>query len=111
MLFYVVTNAIYLIIVSYRKIERGKRPQNTGKLVEHFDQNMIVTIRSSLPYFETSAVTGQNVDRAIETLLEAVMSRMQRAVEGSEELPQRRRRSQLRLGSNVESIDKPNCSC
>ncbi|KAL1505952.1 hypothetical protein ABEB36_005395 [Hypothenemus hampei] len=34
-----------------------------------------------LPYLETSAATGQNVSRAIETLLEKVMFRMETAVD------------------------------
>ena len=34
-----------------------------------------------LPYFETSAVTGQNVSKAIESLLDSVMERMHRALE------------------------------
>lgn len=37
-----------------------------------------------LPYFETSAVTGQNVAKAIESLLDSVMERMHRALESPE---------------------------
>ena len=37
--------------------------------------------KHGLPYFETSAVTGQNVAKAIEALLDAVMSRMQRVLD------------------------------
>ncbi|XP_035207384.1 ras-related protein Rab-27A-like [Stegodyphus dumicola] len=43
-----------------------------------------------LPYFETSAVTGQNVTKAFDTLLDMVMLRIQKTVDGST-LPGRRR--------------------
>ena len=43
-----------------------------------------------LKYFETSAASGQNVSKAIDTLLESVMNRMQRVVETSNLLPNRR---------------------
>ncbi|KAF7281305.1 hypothetical protein GWI33_004886 [Rhynchophorus ferrugineus] len=36
---------------------------------------------NGLPYLETSAATGQNVSRAVETLLEKVMVRMETAVD------------------------------
>lgn len=36
---------------------------------------------NGLPYLETSAATGQNVSRAVETLLEKVMLRMETAVD------------------------------
>lgn len=36
-----------------------------------------------IPYFETSAATGQNVSRAIEALLDLVMIRMHKVVESS----------------------------
>lgn len=66
-----------------------------------------------LPYFETSAATGQNVTKAVETLLNMVMSRMEHAVDKST-LPGGRRRK----GNNVEleeQADKPlpssSCPC
>ncbi len=34
------------------------------------------------PYFETSAATGQNVAKAVETLLDMVMNRMQQVMDG-----------------------------
>lgn len=40
-------------------------------------------IKYGIPYFETSAVTGQNVSKAIEALLELVMIRMHKVVESS----------------------------
>lgn len=47
--------------------------------------------RHRLPYLETSAATGQNVSRAIDTLLDRVMLRMETAV-GQAALPGRRGR-------------------
>lgn len=35
----------------------------------------------SLPYFETSAATGQNVTKAIECLLDRVMLRMEESID------------------------------
>ncbi|XP_054936303.1 ras-related protein Rab-27B isoform X1 [Physeter macrocephalus] len=35
----------------------------------------------SIPYFETSAATGQNVEKAVETLLDLIMKRMEQCVE------------------------------
>ncbi|XP_059562116.1 ras-related protein Rab-27B isoform X1 [Myotis daubentonii] len=35
----------------------------------------------SIPYFETSAATGQDVERAVETLLDLIMKRMEQCVE------------------------------
>uniref|UniRef100_A0A8D0N2J4 small monomeric GTPase n=1 Tax=Sus scrofa TaxID=9823 RepID=A0A8D0N2J4_PIG len=34
-----------------------------------------------IPYFETSAATGQNVEKAVETLLDLIMKRMEQCVE------------------------------
>lgn len=39
--------------------------------------------KNGLSYFETSAATGQNVDNAVEALLDAVMKRMERVVDKS----------------------------
>jgi len=36
-----------------------------------------------MPYFETSAATGQNVDKAVETLLNRVMLRIESIVDKS----------------------------
>ena len=35
----------------------------------------------SIPYFETSAATGQNVEKSVETLLDLIMKRMEQCVE------------------------------
>lgn len=72
--------------------------------------------KHGLPYFETSAVTGQNVAKAIEALLDAVMIRMQRALEDPEHVPVARDRSTsnaLRLGqSSFDSAHvTPSKSC
>lgn len=34
-----------------------------------------------MPYFETSAATGQNVSKAVEGLLELVMERMEKSID------------------------------
>ncbi|XP_039249501.1 ras-related protein Rab-27A-like isoform X2 [Styela clava] len=39
--------------------------------------------KNGLQYFETSAATGQNVDKAVEALLDAVMKRMEKVVDKS----------------------------
>ena len=72
--------------------------------------------KHGLPYFETSAVTGQNVSKAIETLLDAVMLRMQRSLEDPDYLPIRRERlasNTLRLGlpSSDAGGASRSCSC
>jgi Ras-related protein Rab-27A len=71
-----------------------------------------------LPYFETSAVTGQNVSKAIETLLDLVMTRMQRVVETSNLLPNRRNLSdniklenETQNGENQSSTLSRMCGC
>lgn len=38
----------------------------------------------SIPYFETSAANGQNVDKAVETLLDLIMKRMEQCVDKSQ---------------------------
>lgn len=37
----------------------------------------------SVPYFETSAASGENVGRAVEVLLDLIMKRMERCVDKS----------------------------
>lgn len=67
--------------------------------------------KHGLLYFETSAVTGQNVAKAIESLLDAVMVRMQRALEDPDYIPVRRERgasNALRLGRT--SFDSANAA-
>lgn len=35
----------------------------------------------SIPYFETSAATGQNVEKSVDTLLDLIMKRMEQCVD------------------------------
>jgi len=56
-----------------------------------------------MPYFETSAATGQNVSKAIETLLDLVMSRMQRVVETSNLLPNRLNPNNIKLENGTQN--------
>jgi Ras-related protein Rab-27A len=72
--------------------------------------------KHGLLYFETSAVTGQNVSRAIEALLDCVMERMQRALESPDtataaSLPTSRSGSGLRLGRSQEAKLGSSCFC
>ncbi|GFT06727.1 ras-related protein Rab-27A [Nephila pilipes] len=64
-----------------------------------------------LPYFETSAVTGQNVNKVFDTLLDMVMMRIQKTVD-STTLPGRRRGAP---GVQVEDSRAPSqprsCAC
>lgn len=59
-----------------------------GNKVDLFEKRVISEERArreaeklGLPYFETSAATGQNVAKAVETLLDMVMNRMQQVME------------------------------
>lgn len=64
----------------------------------------------SLPYLETSAATGQNVTRAVETLLERVMIRMETAVDRAM-LPGRRGRPRDVNDPDLNAPSAHNCSC
>jgi Ras-related protein Rab-27A len=82
------------------------------------NMNLMNSLFDSLPYFETSAVTGQNVSKAIETLLDLVMTRMQRVVETSNLLPNRRNLSdniklenETQNGENQSSTLSRMCGC
>jgi len=44
-------------------------------------KNICHLFHASIPYFETSAATGQNVEKAVETLLDLIMKRMEQCVE------------------------------
>ncbi|XP_075586018.1 ras-related protein Rab-27A [Dermatophagoides farinae] len=59
-----------------------------GNKVDLYDRRVITPERArkeaekyGFPYFETSAATGQNVSKAIDTLLDMVMNRMQTSIE------------------------------
>uniref|UniRef100_A0A8C0GNV1 small monomeric GTPase n=1 Tax=Chelonoidis abingdonii TaxID=106734 RepID=A0A8C0GNV1_CHEAB len=43
--------------------------------------NFFHILHISIPYFETSAATGQNVDKAVEMLLDLIMKRMEQCVD------------------------------
>nr|CAI5869351.1 unnamed protein product [Callosobruchus analis] len=62
-----------------------------------------------LPYLETSAATGQNVTRAIETLLERVMVRMETAVDRSM-LPGRRGRPKDLTDPDLNAQEDKSCA-
>uniref|UniRef100_A0A1B0ESS3 Putative ras-related protein rab-27a anoplophora glabripennis n=1 Tax=Lutzomyia longipalpis TaxID=7200 RepID=A0A1B0ESS3_LUTLO len=72
--------------------------------------------RHGLSYLETSASTGQNVEKAVEMLVERVMSRMETAMDLTT-LPGRRgkpRRFEDGNGHNIQTIsaqDTKTCSC
>lgn len=59
---------------------------------------------------ETSAATGQNVSKAVETLLELVMIRMETAVDKAM-LPGRRGRPKDPNESDLNAPARSSCSC
>ncbi|XP_054710585.1 ras-related protein Rab-27A-like [Uloborus diversus] len=64
-----------------------------------------------LPYFETSAITGQNVTKAFDTLLDMVMMRIQKTVDGGT-LPGRRRGAPgMQLQSEGQPSQQKSCGC
>lgn len=65
---------------------------------------------SSLAYLETSAATGQNVARAVDTLLEKVMIRMETAVDRAM-LPGRRGRPRDPNDPDLNAPSRSSCSC
>ncbi|RWS16824.1 hypothetical protein B4U79_09426 [Dinothrombium tinctorium] len=69
-----------------------------------------------LPYIETSAATGQNVSRAIETLLEMIMVRMNKVVESRNHLTSgdhiTKSGSNLKLNGNAMGNQRTSrCNC
>ncbi len=64
----------------------------------------------SLPYFETSAATGHNVNKAVECLLNLVMQRMEQSVDQSHSA---KGKDTTRLGQELDEAgeDKNKCSC
>ncbi|XP_048471953.1 ras-related protein Rab-27A isoform X2 [Rhincodon typus] len=66
-----------------------------------------------LPYFETSAATASNVNKAVETLLELIMKRMERCVDKSW-IPEGVVRSNGHSSTehlNAADPDKSKCAC
>lgn len=64
----------------------------------------------SLKYLETSAATGQNVAKAVETLLDLVMVRMETAVDRAM-LPGRRGRPRDPNEPDLNALPQLSCSC
>lgn len=63
---------------------------------------------SSLPYFETSAATGQNVTKAVESLLDSVMVRMESYVDKT----QLTAKNGKRIGQEVDEAEESSkCAC
>lgn len=50
----------------------------------HRDMDFWFFFYVSIPYFETSAATGQDVEKAVETLLDLIMRRMEQCVDKSQ---------------------------
>lgn len=65
---------------------------------------------SRLMYIETSAATGLNVSKAVDLLLERVMTRMENAVDKAM-LPGRRGRPRDLNDQDINSIPKETCAC
>uniref|UniRef100_A0A2I9LPI7 small monomeric GTPase n=1 Tax=Centruroides hentzi TaxID=88313 RepID=A0A2I9LPI7_9SCOR len=64
-----------------------------------------------VPYFETSAATGQNVAKVFETLLDTVMKRIQRTVDNAQ-LPGRiRGRAGLKMDTGELVQSQKSCGC
>ncbi|GCB80111.1 hypothetical protein scyTo_0016105 [Scyliorhinus torazame] len=69
--------------------------------------------KERLPYFETSAATASNVNKAVETLLELIMKRMERCVDKSW-IPDGVVRSNGHSSTdhlNANDPDKSKCAC
>lgn len=60
----------------------------------------VMTSVASLPYFETSAATGQNVAKAVDCLLDQVMLRMEKSIDKAHLLG-------VRNGQKVTESDLP----
>lgn len=64
-----------------------------------------------IPYFETSAANGQNVNQAVDVLLDLIMKRMERCVDKSW-IPDGTVRTNGPIDSdNLENSDKSKCAC
>lgn len=61
----------------------GNKADLETKRVVSWSKANTEAIKYGIPYFETSAATGQNVSNAIEALLELVLLRMHKVVETS----------------------------
>lgn len=54
----------------------------TGSVQHNLTLSVSDPLISRIPYFETSAVTGVQVDKAVSTLLDLVMKRMEQSSHG-----------------------------
>ncbi|KAG7169375.1 Ras-related protein Rab-27A-like 1 [Homarus americanus] len=90
-----------------------------GNKVDMADQRVVseqrakeVSEKFGFQYIETSAATGQNVENAVNHLLNAVMKRMEVAVDSSR-LPGRRGRSKGFLMNEDDEAEEggSQCSC
>lgn len=62
-----------------------------------------------MPYLETSAATGQNINRAIDTLLDMVMLRME--IDTDRSILLRKAKDTRKLEGNDDENDLNKCSC
>lgn len=65
----------------------------------------------SLPYFETSAATGQNVVKAVELLLDNVMMRMEQSVDKTGMSLARNGKKLSNQGQEVDEAGEGGCGC
>jgi len=70
-----------------------------------------VYLINSLPYFETSAATGQNVSKAVDCLLNLVMLRIEAAVDKSDLLGTRAAGDKSKTKLTAEDIPGSGCAC
>ncbi|XP_046575854.1 ras-related protein Rab-27A-like isoform X1 [Haliotis rubra] len=74
------------------------------------DRAREISEKYGLPYFETSAATGQNVAKAVECLLDMVMTRMEKCVDKSQ-LPGSRSRNGRAYGQQDGDDSEGGCAC
>ena len=69
-------------------------------------------ILSRLSYFETSAATGQNVNKAVECLLDKVMQRMEQSTERGGSMAKERNGKKIGYGLNEHDEQSAStCGC
>lgn len=70
-----------------------------------YELQKALSVLVSIPYFETSAVSGVNVERAVTTLLDLVMKRMEHSSYGS-------RTPETNGGHEIEEASaRSRCAC
>lgn len=73
--------------------------------------SVFLTPLCRIPYFETSAASGQNVSEAVDVLLDLIMKRMERCVDKSW-IPDGTVRANGPSNANLsESSDRGKCGC